>query len=132
MAAGTAPIFVDSVIVGAANVAAANTNRDGTGTLVDLVTGGADGTRIDRILARATVTTTAGTLRIWYYNGTTNFLVDEIPVTALTPSATVQSFTAERVRSDGLPWFVLPSGHKLKITMHNAESMNVFALGGDY
>jgi len=132
MAANTAPVFVLTPVAAQANVAAANTNRDGTGTLVDLVTGGTDGTRIDRIVAKAAVTTTAGMLRIFHYDGTSNRLIDEIPVSAITPSASVESFSAELVRGDGLPYIVLKSGDKLKVTMHNAESMNVWAIGGSY
>lgn len=132
MAANTTPIFGKNGYMAQANVAAANTNRDGTGTLVDLLTGTTEGTRVERLRYQATVTTTAGLLRIWHYDGTNNRLIDEIPIAANTVSASNPGVSGDRARSDGQPYAVLKSGDKLKITMHNAESVNVFALCTDY
>jgi hypothetical protein len=132
MAANTTPIFVLAPRVASANVNAANTNRDGTGTLVDMVTAGANGTRVDRLVFEAAVTTTAGVIRIFHFDGTNNRLWKEILVTAITPSTTVAAFRWVEERTDGQPVFALASGDKLKFTMHNAESMNAFAHVGDY
>lgn len=63
MAANVDPIFVLTPVLAQAQVSAANTNRDGTGTIVDLVTGGTYGTRIDKVRICATGTTTAGVIR---------------------------------------------------------------------
>lgn len=132
MAANTSPIFVLRPRVASANVNAANTNRDGTGTLVDLVTGATDGTRVERLVFEAAVTTTAGIIRIFHYNGSASRLWKEILVSAITPSASVAAFRWVEERGDGQPLFVLASGEKLQYTMHNAESMNAFAHCGDY
>lgn len=112
-------------------VAAANTSRDGTGTIVDVVTGHTSyGSRVDRIRAAAEVATTAGMLRLWLYNGTAWRLLDELAVTAITPSTSVEVWqSGDVVFRGGLK---IPAGWKLGVTMHNAEAVNVFADGGDY
>lgn len=130
--ANTAPIFTLTPVCKTARIATANTNRDGSGTLGSVVTGGASGTRIDRILVQATATTTAGMVRLFVDDGTNIRAIGEIPVTAITPSATVAAFTFEVYRLDGLPVAVLPSGYILKAGTHNAESFDVTAFGGEY
>jgi hypothetical protein len=115
--------------LGIGQVSAANTNRDGTGTLVDILTGVAAGTRVDRVVVDATVTTTAGMVRLYIHDGTNTRLYAEIPIAAVTVSASVAGFRA----SIETPDLNLPStSHVLKASTHNAEAMNVFAHGGDY
>lgn len=125
----TAPIYAATIKQWHGRVAAANTNRDGSGSLVDVVTAGASGSRVDRIRACAEVTTTAGIFRIWLYNGSAYRLLHEELVSAITPSTTVAAWEFERVFSGGLQ---LPTTWKLAVTMHNNEAVNVFAEGGDY
>jgi len=132
MAANTNPIFGLVPVCKTAQISTANTNRDGTGTLGSVVTGAADGTRIDRIVIKASGTTTAGMVRIFVDTGGTIVLVAEIPVLAITPSGTIKTFEAELVRYDGLPWVVLASGQVLKAGTHNAEGFNITAHGSDY
>jgi hypothetical protein len=110
-------------------VTAANANRDGTGTLVDIVTAGQMGTLIELIHVHAIVTTTAGMVRLFLYDGVNNRLYAEIPVAAVTPSASVAAFEAEYIPTKPL---VLPTGWKLKAATEKAEAMNVVATGGDY
>lgn len=52
MAANTTPIFVLKGNIKPARIAAANTASDGSGTLVTLVTAGADGARVDGVRFR--------------------------------------------------------------------------------
>ena len=127
MAPNTAPIFGKTAQLGATLVNAANTALDGSGTLVQIAAGGANGSRIDEIVAKAAETTTAGMIRIFHDDGSTKRLYDEIIVDAVTPSATVQSWRG----AVALGMF-LPSGHKLWASTHNAEDFNVFAKGSDY
>lgn len=47
---GSSPIFSSSPIIGAVRINAANTARDGSGTLFGLCTGGTSGTRVDTII----------------------------------------------------------------------------------
>ena len=115
--------------LGIGQVSAANTNRDGTGTVVDIITGVAAGTRIDRVVVEATVTTTAGMVRLYVHDVTNTRMYAEIPVFAETPSASVATFRAVLET----PNLNLPStSHVLKASTHNAEAMNVFAHGADY
>jgi uncharacterized membrane protein len=71
-----------------AQLSVANTNRDGTGTLVDILTAAAAGTRVDALEIVAAGTTTAGVVRLFLYDGTNNRLFKEILVDAVTPSTT--------------------------------------------
>lgn len=124
----TVPNFTKTPVLGLANIATANTNRDGTGTIADVVTGAAVGTRIERITIQATVTTTAGQIRLYISDGTTTRLWDEVLVTALTPSATIKPFRYAYLNLA----LNLPSGFKLRASTNNAESFNVIAEGGNY
>jgi hypothetical protein len=115
--------------LGIGQVSAANTARDGSGTVVSIITGGAAGTRIDRIVVEATVTTTAGMVRIFIDDGTNVRLYAEIPIAAITVGASVAAFRAVLETPD----LNLPStSHILKASTHNAEAMNVFAHAADY
>lgn len=112
-----------------AQISAANTNRDGTGTIVTVLTAGSQGTLIELIRVIATGTTTAGMVRLYIHDGANARLYDELAVTAITPSGTVAAFEIELVPSKPL---VLPSGYSLRASTHNAETFNVFATGGNY
>jgi hypothetical protein len=124
----TSPTFTGTPRSGVAAVSAANTARDGTGTIVDLLTGVAAGTKVLEVRVQATVTTTAGMVRIFYYNGTTSFLVDEIPVTAITVGASTAGFEAVRTYSNLI---LAAATHKLQASTHNAENFNVLVSAGD-
>lgn len=112
-----------------AQATVANTNRDGsTGTYVDLITGVAAGTRIERIRVVGTGTTTAGVVRIFYYDGTNTRLLREYLVPAITPGTGTEVFSVEEKFED----LILPSASaKLKISTHIGETFNVFASGSD-
>lgn len=124
----TTPTFTGTPRVGIAALSAANTNRDGTGTIVDALTGVAAGTKVFEVRIVATATTTAGMVRLYLYNGTTYTLFDEIAVTAVTGSASVAEFSAVRTYAN----LILPSAsYKLSASTHNAETFNVVVTGGD-
>jgi hypothetical protein len=113
----------------AGQVSTANTNRDGTGTLATVFTAGASGSRIDDIVVIATGTTTAGMVRLFLHDGTNARLWQEVPVSAATPSATVQAFATTLV-NQGL---LLPTGWSLRASTHNAETFNVIVdRAGDF
>ena len=110
-------------------ISAANTARDGTGTIVTVETAGASGTRIDDIVITATGTTTAGMVRLFLHDGTNARLWREVPVTAITPSATVQAFTATLSNLA----LVLQTGWSLRASTHNAETFNILVTrAGDF
>ena len=108
-------------------ISTANTNRDGTtGTYGTLMTAGASGSRVDRIRINATGSTTAGMIRIFV--GTA--LIQEVPVVAVTPSATTPAWGADVVFENGQ---ILGSSVVLKVSTNNAESFAVTVIsGGDF
>jgi len=132
MAANTSPIFTFTPKIGMVQISTANTNRDGTGTLGTVITGATDGTRITRIVVKAIVTTTAGMVRLFIEDGSSNIhLWREVVVTAITVAASVGGFVAVLEFLDDRA-LILPSGYMLKASTHNAETFNVIAEGGDY
>lgn len=131
MAANTLPIFPVAARVGVANISSASAIRTTTGTtgLTSLFVAGTNGSRIDRIRVKATATTTAGMVRIWIYSGSGNAqLLFEIPVNAVTTSATSASFeTYVDVDMEHLP-----VGYSLYTTTEKAEAFNIMVFGGDW
>lgn len=128
----TSPVFTASPKAGVAQLTAANTNRDGTGTLVDLFTAGASGSRIEHVEIVAASSTTAGVVRLFLYDGTNSRLIKEVLVTAATPSTSVPVFSTSLDFSTQGKVILLPSGYKLQASTHNAETFNVVAYGGDF
>jgi hypothetical protein len=127
---------------GPVNFATANTNRDGTGTIVQIAVGRAPGTRIERVRVHATVTTTAGMIRIYKkatgltrnadgtfasFAAPTWRLIYEITVSPITVSASVAAFDGEWVPTNG---HMLADGEQLGVSTHNAETFNAEAWGG--
>jgi hypothetical protein len=124
----TQPAFATVPRIGSAQVSAANTNRDGTGTIVTVITGVAAGTRIAEVVVEATVTTTAGMVRLYLFDGTNTRLFDEVAIAAATPSASVKTTRVSTVYTN----LILPSASwQLRASTHNAEAINVIALGAD-
>lgn len=122
------------VAIGA--LSAANTNRDGTGTLVTVFTAGASGSRVDSIVIQATATTTAGMVRLYLHDGTDARLYDEVPVIAVTPGASAPAWSValgnNAPLSTGRYPLMLPTGFSLRAAPHNAEAFLVHAMGGDF
>lgn len=120
----TSANYASTPVGGQVQISTANTARDGTGTLGTLLTGAASGTRVDDIVIKATGTTTAGMVRFFLSldGGTSKRLLYEVPVSAVTPSATTQTFSATL---SGLGW-VLPNANAiLYVSTHNAETFVV-------
>jgi hypothetical protein len=126
----TEPQFAATPILEVAQVTAANTNRDGTGTIVTVASGTAAGKRISRVTIQATGTTTAGMIRFYFSpdGGTTNRLIGEVAVTAATPSGTVSAFSTLATALVGL---ILPgTSAQLRASTHNAETFNILIESG--
>ena len=125
----------------------ANTLRDGTGAMTILWTAPAfvdatnpGGSRIERIVIQANGVTTPGMIRIFVSNDATantaanTFLYEEVPVTAATPSGTVQAFATslQAVTFQTLFPIMIGPGNTLRVSTNNAESFEIIAMGGDY
>lgn len=116
------PVFVQTAITKGVNIATANPNRDGTGVVATLYTvPTAKQARIDGIKIKARVTTTAGMIRFWLHDGTTYYFLTEVPVAAITVSATAAAF--ERAIS-GLN-LLLDTGWSIRCATEKAESFDI-------
>lgn len=128
----TAPNYAATPRTAIAQISVANANRDGTGTIVSVITGGANGTRVDDITIQATATTTAGIVRLFLSldGGTTNRLIREVEITARTPSGTTPAFRADLLDLG----IMLPNANALlRAAPHNAETFNIFvSRAGDF
>ena len=131
----TTPNYTNGPRCGIGQATAANTNRDGTGTIATVFTAGASGSRIDKIDAQAVGTTTAGMLRWYIHDGTNARLLFETPVLAITPSGTLPAWRATMQQNGMNPELfpiLLPTGFSLRVSTHNAETFNCIATGGDF
>lgn len=138
MAASTSPIFSRTADIqwGAAAITAANTAKDGTGTVTTVFTADAtEGGFVQRIRFRPAGTNIATVARVFINNGSTNatagnnILWDEITLSATTLSETSALSTYE------LPLnFALPAGYKLNVVLGTAVSAGYYVsvIGGKY
>jgi len=91
--------YASTVQNASAQISVANTARNGTGTIVSVMTGAANGSRIDDISIVATATTTAGVVRLFISDGSNIRLWQEILVSAVTPSTTVQVWSSNNAET---------------------------------
>lgn len=106
---------------GSGQISTANTNRDGTGTIVDIFTAGSNGAIIQKLEATAIVTTTAGMVRWYIYQGSAYRLFYEMTVDAITVAAAVAGWTESYTPSPPIP---LKADWKIGASTHNAETFN--------
>lgn len=113
-------------------VSAANTNEDGTGTLVTLYTAPSDCAFavVRTVRANARVTTTAGRLKFFVDASATLRKVLDLPVSAVTLAADDNWTTADLPNANGLTGDIpveitLLPGEILKIGTHIAEAFDV-------
>ena len=90
--------------------------------------------RVDAIVVKSKGNALLGSLFIWMYNGTTSFLYDEIPLTAVSASTTVASFSASRsyVTLETQGSIQLSTNQQLYVSVSVAQDLNVFATTGQY
>lgn len=117
---------------GMASISTANTALNGSGTITSVLTADASskGTLVNSVKVKATVNTQAGMVRLFVTpTGAepTHYLLTEIPVPAVTKSATDISFGAD-VSLD----FALKAGYSLRASTEKAETFNVIAEGADW
>jgi len=127
------PAFIATPRIGFGSVTVANTARDGTGTIVDILTGAAAGTKINEISLKATGDPADSIVTLFIHDGTSYRLFDEIDLGD--PAAASTTVTGYRLCKtyDNL---VLPSAsYKLAAAITvalTAGAINVFAYGGDF
>lgn len=122
------PGYASLALLAQGQVTAANTNRDGSGSnLVQVLVGASPGYVISLVRIVAVSTTTAGMVRMFTDLSGTKRLFRERRVTPITPSATVKVFEDEfRITDLTLP----DSTWSLYFGTHNAETFNIFVMGG--
>jgi hypothetical protein len=127
----TSPAFISTARIGRCSLSTANTATDGTGTITDLITGAAAGTRILSVNVQGTATTVAALVNLFLYDGTNYDLFDQITISATTGSNTVKGYRLVTAYTD----LVLPSAsYKLGATITVAPTtgtVRVAAFGGD-
>ena len=125
------PAFISTPRIGRCSLSTANTATDGTGTITDLITGVAAGTRVLSINVQGTATTVAALVNIFLYDGTNYDLFDQFTISATTGSNTVKGYRLVTAYTD----LVLPTASwKLGATISVAPSsgtVRVAAFGGD-
>lgn len=122
------PSFAATVRASAGTLATADTSRTSPTTVVTIFTAGSSGSRIDEVDIVATGTTTANVVRLWIYTGSTYYLLQEVIVTAVTPSTSQAVFSSVLTFNN----LMLPNGYSLRATTNNSEGYNVIAFGGDF
>jgi hypothetical protein len=139
MAQNTSPVFVLIPLTPTATIAAANTARDGSGSLVTLFTCGANGGRIESIKftsAQATAAASSAMVgRVFVSDaaGANPRLHTEIAIATATASTTVIGATSTITFPGGLP---LKTGQIVYVTQSvyagAQDQMHVTAQAGDY
>lgn len=130
-----APAFASTPNVGVGNFSAANTARDGTGSITTVFTPGASGSRLNRIVVKAEDDFADGIVILWLkVGGATWFLWKEIDTgDGANADNTTPGYEYELSLSDRD--INLPSGCLVGATITVAPTTgdcNVFAFGGDY
>ena len=139
------PIFpIKPKVSWAGPITAANTAKDGTGTVHTVFTAGENGSRIDQIKVRALGTNVATVMRFFVNNGqdnnnpANNSLVHEVTIPATTGSETAaladNDVTIQKGAEVVVPIPYLPAGYKLNVTIGTsvAAGLQVTVWGGDY
>jgi hypothetical protein len=104
-----------------ATVSTANANINGTGTIVDIATGSANGTRIDSIYIKAAGNTTDGMIRFFLWDGAAYDMIHEVSI----PSSAGDALTPYYATTVRLPQMYLKSGWKIGASTQKAETFNI-------
>ena len=123
-------------------VSTANTNRDGSGTTVEICAGPSTaqgtgvGKRIDCVAIVATGTTTAGMIRFFLSvdGGTTKRMIAETVVTAITPGTSTPAWNSvvPALVNLNLQGQVAAASCKLYASTNNAETFNIHVFASTY
>jgi len=103
-----------------------------------LYTAGSDGGLFMGIHAKATASTTAAMIRLWFTpSGGSRALLAEINTAAVTPSSTLASaevtYTPQLMSIiNGLEGLPMASGDKIEINTHNSEVWTVTSYAVDF
>ena len=124
-----------SIQWGGAFITAANTAKDGTGTVTTIATAGADGMLVQKLVARSVGTNVATVLRVFMNNGgvnttaSNNSLIAEMTL----PATTISEVAAQPTYELGLN-LDIPATYKINVTIGTAVAAGyqVTAIGGSF
>jgi hypothetical protein len=127
------PAFTTTPRIGRASVSTANTARDGTGTIVDVITGASTGTKIVEVVIKSSAQPAASVVTLFLTDGTATYILDEVALgTPAAGSTTVASYRSTVLYQN----LVLPNASwKLQAAVTVAPTsgvINVVAFGGDF
>lgn len=128
----TSPAFAVTPRIAVGSVSTTNTNRDGTGTIVTIITGASTGTRVNEIVIKSTSDPADSIVTLYLHDGTTAWLFDEIDLgNPAAGSATVTTYRTSATYTN----LVLPntswSVRAAVTAAPTAGVLNVFALAAD-
>jgi hypothetical protein len=136
MPGNTAPIFSKQAEVAWAAVTAANTAKDGTGTVDTVFTADAtNGSFFNKLIIRPRGTNVATVLRVFLNNGSTNATAaNNSLISEVTLPATTNIETASIAGTELSFNFPIPAGYKVNVTLGTAVAGGyaVTGIGGDY
>jgi hypothetical protein len=137
MTVNTAPIFSKrgDIQWSPTPLLAANTAKDGTGTVATVFTAGVDGAFVQRLVARPLGTNVATVLRVFVNNGGTNATAANTSLIAeMTLPATTLSEVAAQPPYEMPLSFAMPAGYKLFCTIGTsvAAGYELTVFGGSY
>lgn len=135
MTANTSPIFPNAPKAAWATITAANTAKDGTGTVNNVVTAGVNGAYIEDVRAKPLGTNVASVLRLFLNNGSTNatpanntlWYEISLPISTLTEVAAMNDIVVPINRA-------IPAGYKLNAVIGTAVAAGwaVTGTSGDF
>lgn len=133
MAKTYSPPMAQTATIGIATLTTATAitsraNITGTTGLVQLTPVFTEDKRLDLVTIKAKAISVAGLISIWMYNGTTSFIWDEIPCTAITASTTTASDFNQRFYQN----VTIPINSQLFISETVQQDYTVFAFGPNY
>ncbi|MCB9064103.1 MAG: hypothetical protein H6551_03055 [Chitinophagales bacterium] len=114
---------------GVALIDTANSNLDGSGTIVDVITGASNGTYIKSITIKAAGSTSEGMVRLYIRpsGGGTDLLFREIYIPATTQTGVVPAF-ATMIQAS----FSIDSGDVVSASTQNSDAFVITADGLDF
>lgn len=139
MAANTSPVFIKQGNFTIGRIAAANTASDGSGTLVTVVTAGADGSRVDGVRFRNSQATAAASSamvhRVFLTDtaGANPRLIGEVATATATRSTTAVGATSIITFDQPV---IMKSGQLMSVCQSvyasAADQFDAIAYAGDY
>lgn len=127
----TSPTFAATPNVGSGLIPATlDTSLTAPTNVTTIVTGGANGTKVEELIFQAVGTTVAGNVNVFLYDGSNYHLYDQVLLTATTSSTTAVAFRTNRQYAN----LVVPNTWTLKVTgtiAGNQSMVKVTGTGGD-